>query len=213
MGGMHGFGPVVVPGSDAPYHERWELRVFATWAVTAAEGLGLGSGRIAREEMSPGSYLRASYYERWQWSNERRLIAKGTIREGEVEAWMGRLRAREDVPSRTDPAQAERVLAVVRTSTQELDHQAEPRFEPGTRVRVRRMRPPGHTRCPRYVRGADGVVATVRGTYAFPDSGPRHGLMETVYGISFRSVDLFGPTDEDDWTVLLDLYEPYLEAA
>ena len=33
---------------------------------------------------------------------------------------------------------------------------AAPRFGPGERVRVRRMRPEGHTRCPRYVRGAIG---------------------------------------------------------
>ena len=213
MGGMHGFGPVVVPGAEAPYHEAWELRVFAMWAVSAAERLGLGSGRVAREEMSPEDYLRASYYERWQWSNERRFAAKGTIGEGDVEAWIARLRSGEGAPRRSDHAQAERVLGVVRTSTQELEPPVRARLDPGTRVRVRRMRPPGHTRCPRYVRGADGVIETVRGTYPFPDPGPAQGEMQTVYAVSFRSEDLFGPADGDGWTVLLDLYEPYLELA
>src|SRR5262249_40938521 len=32
------------------------------------------------------------------------------------------------------------------------------RFERGARVRVRRMNPRGHTRCPRYVRGAAGTI-------------------------------------------------------
>ena len=84
MGGMTGFGRVVEPGCEqrveAPYHEEWEPRVFAMWAITSAEGLSAGSGRVLRERMPPEEYLRASYYERWQWSNERRLLARGTDR-------------------------------------------------------------------------------------------------------------------------------------
>ena len=45
-----------------------------------------------------------------------------------------------------------------------LEPAVDPRFAPGERVRVRRMRPDGHTRCPRYVRGADRRRR----------SGPRH---------------------------------------
>jgi len=41
----------------------------------------------------------------------------------------------------------------------------------GQRVRVRRMRPAGHTRCPRYVRGATGLVEDLRGVDVFPDIG------------------------------------------
>ena len=44
-----------------------------------------------------------------------------------------------------------------------------PRFVPGQGVRVRRMHPAGHTRCPRYVRGALGVVERVRGADELPD--------------------------------------------
>jgi nitrile hydratase subunit beta len=214
MGGMHGFGPVVVPGSDAPYHERWEPRVFALWAVSAAEGLGKGSGRVARELMPPEEYLRASYYERWQWSNERRLVAKGTIAEGEVDTWVERLAGAEEAPMRSDPVQREHVLEVIRTATEELEPKAGPSLQPGTRVRVKRMRPSGHTRCPRYVRGAGGVIEAVRGSYPFPDDGPRRGARETVYAVSFDSEELFGPPDDGNaWTVFLDLYEPYLEPA
>src|SRR5213080_1830620 len=42
MGGMHGFGPVVVPGSDAVYHEDWEPRVFALSLLIGIEKLGRG---------------------------------------------------------------------------------------------------------------------------------------------------------------------------
>ena len=213
MGGMTGFGRVVEPGSAAPYHERWEPRVFAMWAITAAEGLGAGSGRILREKMPPEEYLRASYYERWQWSNERRLLAKGSIVEGEVDAWAERLRGGEAASQHADPSQAARVLGIVRTATEELAPAGATRFAAGDRVRVRTFDPEGHTRCPRYVRGAEGVVTGARGRYALPDEGPRHGEIEPVYAVSFRSDDLFGETDEPSWTVILDLHESYLEAA
>src|SRR4051812_37546033 len=52
MGGMHGFGAVVRPGDELPYHERWEPRVFALQTLVSAEGLGAGpGGRATREEM------------------------------------------------------------------------------------------------------------------------------------------------------------------
>ena len=103
MGGMHGFGAVATPGSDAVAHEEWELRVFALSTLVGTERLGAGSGRAIREEMTPAEYLRAGYYERWLWSTEQRLLRSGTMGEGEVDAWIARLRAGEAVPRREDP--------------------------------------------------------------------------------------------------------------
>jgi nitrile hydratase subunit beta len=91
----------------------------------------------------------------------------------------------------------------------------EPRFGPGDRVRVRRMHPDGHTRCPRYVRGAVGVVERVQGTDRLPDRAI-YGLPtepEPVYAVAFGSQDLWGESDEPPWTVLLDLFDSYLEPA
>lgn len=210
---MQGFGAVVEPGGDAPYHEAWEPRVFALWTITAAERLGAGSGRALREQMPPVDYLRASYYERWQWSNERRLLAKATIEPGEIDAWVERLQEGEARPVSGDSDQAARVLAAIRVETEELGPVAETRFAPGQEVRVRRFRPLGHTRCPRYVRGVRGVIAAVRGTYPLPDDGPRRGEVEPVYAVSVGSEECFGQTDEPAWTIVLDLYESYLEAA
>jgi nitrile hydratase len=209
---MHGFGAAVWPGSEEPYHEQWERLVFAVWAVTAAERLGSGSGRALREEMAPEDYLRASYYERWQWSNEQRLLRKGTIAAGEIDAWVERLRAGESRPRRSDPDQARRVLEWL-DRTEGLKPVEHARFAPGDRVRARRMRPAGHTRCPRYVRGAAGIVERVRGADTFPDIGPYQGPVEPVYSVAFGSEELFGPSDEPAWTVALDLYETYLEDA
>jgi nitrile hydratase subunit beta len=212
MGGMHGFGAVVVPGGDAVYHERWEPRVFALSTLVGIEGIGQGGGRPIREEMAPEDYLRASYYERWLWSTEQRLLRKGTITEGEVDAWMERLRAGEEPRRRSDPDQVGRALAAIRDA-EPLGRAEQPGFAIGDRVRVRRMRPAGHTRCPRYARGATGLVERIQGVDAFPDIGPYRGPEEPVYAVAFRSTDLFGESDEGSWTVLLDLYESYLEPA
>jgi nitrile hydratase beta subunit len=212
MGGMHGFGPVVVPGCDEAYHEPWEARTFAMSTLVGIERLGSGGGRPIREEMEPEHYLRASYYERWLWSTEQRLLRKGTIAPGEVEAWVERLTAGEQMPKSSDPEQAVRDRAAISTM-HPLGEAAETEFGVGDRVRVRRWRHAGHTRCPRYVRGAEGVIEAVRGSAAFPDIGPYAGPVEPVYAVSFRSGDVFGASDEGQWTVMLDLTETYLEPA
>jgi nitrile hydratase beta subunit len=211
MGGMHGFGQVVVPGCERAAEEPWEVRTFAMSTIVGIEGIGRGGGRAIREEMSPEHYLRASYYERWLWSTEQRLLRKGTIAPGEVDAWVDRLLGGEPVPQRFDPVQAERDRAAI-SEVSPLGAAGETRFAPGDRVRVRRRRHGGHTRCPRYVRGAEGEVAAVRGTARLPDIGPYQGPFEPVYSVSFRSEDVFGPSDEPGWTVWLDLTETYLEA-
>jgi nitrile hydratase subunit beta len=213
LGGMHGLGPVVVPGGAEAYHERWEPRVFAMSTLVGIEGIGSGSGRAIREEMPPEEYLRASYYERWLWSTEERLLRKGTIDPGEVDRWVERLRGGESAPAASDREQAERALAVCIHEPQPLPPASAPAFAAGDTVRVKRMRPPGHTRCPRYVRGATGVVERVHGVDTFPDIGPYEGPDEPVYSVAFASEDLFGQSDEGAWTIRLDLYESYLEAA
>jgi nitrile hydratase subunit beta len=216
MGGMHGFGRVVGSGGELAYHERWEPRVFAISCVAGVEGLGGGpGGRAVREEMDPARYLAASYYERWLYSSEQRLLRKGTIESGDVEAMMGRLGAGEAMPEHHDAAMAERVLGNLRTRMAMDPPPLEARFDPGQRVRVKRMHPPGHTRCPRYVRGALGVVEAVRGADRLPDRAVYGEKVdpEPVYSVAFSSEELWGPSDEPAWTVSLDLWDSYLEPA
>ncbi len=212
MGGMHGFGAVATPGSERVAEHPWELRVFALSTLVGIHGLGSGAGRAIREEMPPAEYLAAGYFERWLWSTEQRLVRRGTIAAADVDGWVARLRAAEPPPRRTDPDAARRAVdATSRTSG--LRPAAASRFAPGDRVKVRRMRPAGHTRCPRYVRGAVGLIAAVRGIDTFPDLEPYPGPEETVYAVSFASEELFGPSAEGTWTVTLDLFDSYLERA
>ena len=147
MGGMHGFGRVVETGGELAYHERWEPRVFAIQMLVGVERLGAGpGGRSAREEMDPAAYLAASYYERWLYSAEQRLLRKGTIAPGDVEAMMERLENREAMPEHQDAAMAERMLENLRTRMPMDPAPEQARFDPGQRVRVRRMHPPCVTR-------------------------------------------------------------------
>jgi nitrile hydratase subunit beta len=216
LGGMHGFGRVVEPGGELAYHERWEPRVFATQLLVDLEGLGAGpGGRATREEMAPARYLAASYYERWLYSAEQRLLRKGTIAPGDVDAMIERLGTGEPGAQHRDAAMGERALDGLRTRRPMRPPPVEARFSPGRQVRVKRMHPPGHTRCPRYVRGAAGVVEAVRGADRLPDRAV-HGEKpdpEPVYSVAFRSQDLWGASDEPGWTVSLDLWESYLEPA
>jgi nitrile hydratase len=216
MGGMHGFGPVVEPGGELPYHEPWEPRVFAIQMLVGIEGLGAGpGGRPVREEMDPAQYLAASYYERWLYSAEQRLLRKGTIAPGEVERVMDRLEAGESAPAHHDAEMAGRILADLRSVYPMDAPPADARFDPGQRVRVKRMHPAGHTRCPRYARGAIGVVECVRGADRLPDRAVygEQVAPEPVYSVAFSSQDLWGPSEEPPWTVLLDLWDTYLEPA
>jgi nitrile hydratase subunit beta len=216
MGGMHGFGRVVEPGGELAYHERWEPRVFAIQMLVGLEGLGAGpGGRPVREEMDPAHYLAASYYERWLYSAEQRLLRKGTIRPGEVEGVVERLAAGESAPAHRDAAMAERMVADLREVHPMDAPPADARFERGQLVRVKRMHPAGHTRCPRYVRGALGVVERVRGADRLPDRAVygERVTPEPVYSVAFRSQELWGPSEEAPWTVLLDLWDSYLDPA
>ena len=194
------------------FHEPWEPRIFALHLlVVRALGAGPG-GRPTREEMPPADYLAAGYYERWLWSAERRLERAGTIAPGEVEAMMARLAAGEAAPARADAAMAERSVAGLRGALGDGGRRGA-RFAPGDRVRVRRLRPAGHTRCPRYARGAAGTVARVHGTDRLPDLATygEPAEPEPVYAVAFRRTSSGARSDEPPFTVLLDLWDSYLE--
>ena len=66
MGGMHGFGAVLPDADQAPFHARWEGRVFA---MELMMGVHLGANRdrfrFTIEQIPAADYLRMSYFERW----------------------------------------------------------------------------------------------------------------------------------------------------
>ncbi len=209
MGGMQGFGPVVRDGEV--FHAAWERRLFALTEVAGAAGITRGHFREAIESMPPRDYLAASYYERWLYGLVQRLQRAGTLTPADLQAAMARA-GMHAPPERRDPELAGRCLEAAR-SGHPLAAASAPRFGPGDRVRVRRMRPAGHTRCPRYVRGVVGVVARVHGDDSLPDAVARgeERAPEAVYAVRFGSRDLFGAGEEPPFQVFVDLSESYLE--
>ncbi|MDH3190336.1 MAG: nitrile hydratase subunit beta, partial [Acidimicrobiia bacterium] len=66
MGGMHGFGPLVIEEDEPVFHADWEARVRSLEAAVAALGMWtVDEERHTIEQMPPSTYLTASYYERW----------------------------------------------------------------------------------------------------------------------------------------------------
>lgn len=85
-------------------------------------------------------------------------------------------------------------------------------FAPGSRVRVKRMMPPGHVRTPAYLRGHSGQVERVLGPFPNPES-LAYGLparSHALYRVRFDLGDLWG-TDSRD-TLEAEIYAHWLEA-
>jgi nitrile hydratase len=87
-----------------------------------------------------------------------------------------------------------------------------PEWRAGDRVRTRAVDPAGHTRLPRYARGAVGVLVEPAGRHPLADERSRGHDPEphTVWHVRFRAADLFGAGDH---TVTVELWEDYLEEA
>jgi nitrile hydratase len=80
---------------------------------------------------------------------------------------------------------------------------------PGVRVRTRTTDPVGHTRLPRYARGAVGVLVERAGRHPLADDRARGRATEPrpVWHVRFAAADLFGSGDH---TVTVELWEDYL---
>lgn len=91
-----------------------------------------------------------------------------------------------------------------------------PRFASGQRVRVKTLHPPGHCRTPFYVRGRCGTVLGIADEQPNPEelAYGRPGLPRLpVYRVRFRRAELWPDEGRHDDVVVVDLFEPWLEAA
>jgi nitrile hydratase subunit beta len=218
LGGMDGFGPVVREKDEPLFHEAWERRVFGMWFATIGQGLyNLDEMRHAIERMSPAHYLSSPYYEHWLAGLERVLVEKGRASAAEIEAKVREFAstAPPAVPERSNPLLAQRLAQAIHTGAPTSRGKGRARFRSGARVRVRRMNPHGHTRCPRYVRGAAGTIEQVHERFVFPDANA-HGRGESpqiLYTVGFEATELWGSDAEGRGRVYVDLWESYLEPA
>jgi nitrile hydratase len=229
LGGMHGLGPVAAERDEPVFHTEWERRVFA---LTLAMGFwrpgrwNLDMSRQAREQMPPAEYLATSYYEHWLFGLERLLVEHGFLTAEDLAAGRRAELAPGTAPTaRARPPAAGPVPGALRAvdvpralqnrRAARRDEPVAPRFAPGARVVARNIHPKGHTRIPRYVRGRRGVVHRDHGVFVFPDTHAA-GLGEKpqhVYAVRFAARELWGPDASPRDSVVVDLWDDYLDPA
>ncbi len=214
MGGMQGMGPVRPELDEPVFHSRWEARVLAvTLGVGAMGRWNLDMSRFARENMPPADYLSRSYYEISLHGLETLLVEKGLVTPEEIDAaHAGRGAKKVAEPALT----AERVgPALAKGATARLEEEVSPKFLVGQRVRARNQHPRGHTRAPRYVRGRIGCITHDHGVFIFPDSHAADGVKspQHVYAVRFAACDLWGDVASNRDSVIVDLWDDYLDVA
>lgn len=209
MGGMAGFGPIDVAAVESG-HEGWEARAQVVALVSR------GMSRFGIEQIPPDKYLNSTYAERWLICAETKLLRTGQVDAAGLARWKELFESDQDLlPPRTEDAEGLTQMQELVLTTPLMQEVQNPQFEVGDRVRVRRMRPEPHNRCPRFVRGATGEVERVPGSEPLPDVA-NSDTAEPVYTVRFESVDLWGDqadAGEPPFDLLIDLWQSYLEAA
>jgi len=200
LGGMQGFGAVGHSPAEPAFPHRWQAVSRALMIVVsdAVEASG-GEFRHSIERMEPGHYLTSSYYEHW-------LTAAATLA---VEHGLVTLADLEERAGGRFPLSGPVLAPAIVDAGADV---GEPRFGIGDRVQVREWHPPGHTRCPQYVRGKAGVVVRVDGIHSVPDveahSTTRRN--EPTYSVRFDAADLWRD-GQRGVAVHVDLWDSYLE--
>ena len=199
LGGIQGFGPVVVERDEPVFHADWERRAFGLTAGCMLSGHLAGRFRHAIERMEPAWYLVSGYYEHWLTAAATGVVEAGIVTQAELDARLGRpypVASPMRAPRLTNPGSSL------------FEH----RFAVGDEVRVREWHPLGHTRAPRYVQGKRGTVVRLDGVFSLPDVEYHCDLKrdEPTYSVRFEAEELWGEPGDP---VHVDLWDSYLEAA
>jgi nitrile hydratase beta subunit len=210
MGGMRGFGPI--ERDELSYHDEWEVRVHGISSVMVAPG----GGRYSLESLDPADYLGSSYYKRWLLARINTLLEAGTITRKEYDSAVARYRDNPSAPLPADDLKRyEEAREVFRANRKKRDTLPAPEavFAVGDRVVAKTIHPEGHTRLPRYVRGRAGRVISIYRPQGFQDDEPIGDNLgqQTMYAVRFEGEELWGKSAEANSSVVLDMWEAYLE--
>jgi nitrile hydratase len=212
LGGMQGFGPVEDQGADEPpFHHPWEGRVHGMMISLGANRALPGSFRYAIERMGAVQYLTTSYYEHWMAAIETLLDEQGVVSRGTLAQRIEQGRAEPE--QRLDPELAQRAKTALTAPSKRVWRGPDHRFTVGQKVRAKKdaTTHSGHTRCPRYVRDVVGVIERLCPLEPLPEGLPTRDIQPVpLYTVCFHSHDLWGE-DAEDFTLRIDLVEPYLE--
>jgi nitrile hydratase len=214
---MDGFGPIHRESDEPVFHEAWEGRVFGMSMLGAGlPPIPLDARRHQLERLDPVQYLSSSYYERWLARINAALIEAGILTREEIQGRMQKFAANPDtpLPRRENPVRADAVAKTLRAGrpvTRKIRHRAG--FAIGDKIVTRNLNPLGHTRLARYARCKHGVIVAHHGAHVFPDTNA-HGLGENpqhLYTVRIAMRELWGDNGEPNESLLIDLWESYLE--
>jgi nitrile hydratase len=209
MGGMQGYGPVIVEENEPLFHHDWEPRALAiVLAMGAAGRWNIDWSRSVRESLPPAMYLSVGYYQIWFEALERLLLQTGLVEPTEIHSAKALVPPVEGVRKLLK----ENVAATLsKGGPTERETQTAARFSIGQQVRTRKMNPPTHTRLPHYCRDKVGVITAIHGAHVYPDTNAlRQGEQpQWLYTVNFDAHALWG-SDTTASSVRVDCWEPYL---
>ena len=213
MGGRIDSRRIDITSSDVKFKADWEKEVFAiTLALGFSSLWNLDRSRYARESLEPQDYLQFGYFEKWLAGLINLLGENGIIKDGKESG--GNLKK-----SSFRILEAKNVKKLLHMGgPTKRESTKEKKFNLGDTVSVRANNSntrveKGHTRLPDYVKGMAGKVIAYHGSHVFPDANA-HFLGESpeaLYSVEFKSQDLWDKCEHVEDTVVVDLWESYLE--
>ena len=213
MGGRPDTRRLDIMLSDLKFKEDWEKDVFAITLALGFSGLwNLDRSRYARESLEPTDYLQFTYFEKWLAGLINLLGENGIIKDGKESGDNFK-------KSSFRVLEAKNVKKLLHMGgPTKRDSTIEKKFNLGETVSVRSSNgntrvEKGHTRLPDYVKGRSGKVIAYHGSHVLPDANA-HFLGESpeaLYSVEFKSQDLWDKCEHVEDTVVVDLWESYLE--
>lgn len=206
LGGRQGFGPIPNTAEDdsALFSEEWKARIWAIAMMSMTKlsadrtGWTLDWYRHVLERLPPDTYLRLDYFEKWILAMMATTVDEGIADVQEL--FDGRAAGRGfeyDAPTPTKKVPA-----------------GSARFKTDDKAIARRDIGTMHTRLVGYVRGRVGVIDSVIGPQPLPDEAAVGTIRdEQTYLVRFHMADLWPEASGSEDSLLIDMWDSYLEPA
>jgi nitrile hydratase subunit beta len=211
MGGQTSFGPINPETGEPWFHAKWERRAFAlTLAMGMTGSWNIDISRHARERLPAMQYWSSSYYEIWMAGLATLLQEAGLATEAEIASGKS-MAPPKQVARVARPGMIPVILKKGGPANRPSD--ATQKFRVGDKIRTQNINAATHTRLPRYARGKLGEIVRVHGTHVLPDSSSQRkgDDPQWLYAVRFTARELWGHDNND--SVMIDLWEPYFDAA
>lgn len=209
LGGLPGFGAVEAEANEPIFHAPWERRVLGfTLAMGATRSWTGDQSRHEREKLPERFYRAATYYHIWLEGLTNLMLKRAMVSSAEVAS--GHMQEPPKPVARVLPAH-EVAATLAKGTDYSRPAVGKASLAVGQKVRTRKADTPGHTRLPGYASEKVGTVERIHGFFVYPDSSGM-GLGDDphwLYAVRFTAQELWGRATPD--TVVIDLWEPYLE--